>query len=218
MSEKESTRALSGARTSSVLIPQYGGVRGPTTWEETDGWMTQSGFNLVYYESYLDMSGFVHDSMTTFPEAALIQDPGRYTLTNDGICMQVVDMITTERMAPALISTWATSTNSMPGMTATNVDWSQIVWGQYRTLLPQATFQGNASQYLTAEASLFGSGEPSTASKLWVYRFVLVEGAIDTNAMTIPASRIILNTIHAKEEEKVFLMRQKRSYEIGSDF
>ena len=217
MSEKESTRALAGPRTSSVLIPNYEGVRGPTTWSEGNGWMTQANFPVVYYESYLDHSGFVNDSMTTFPESAAIQDPGRYTLTNDGIAMQVLDIISVERLFPAVVEQLLRLNNSVPGMLASEQDWSQIVWGQYRTLLPQGTFQGNTSQYLTAEMGSFGSGQPTTAAKLWVYRFVITNGAVDTNAMTIPASRIILNSIHAKEETKSFLMRQKRSYELGSD-
>jgi hypothetical protein len=212
---KESTRALAGPRTMSKLIPPYNAARGATTWGESNGWTSKSGFNMIMYETYFDMDGFTRDAMTTFPESAAIQDPGDYVCSNPATRFNFLDIICTERLPLALVNTWLESQYAVPGMSPTTVDWSQIIWGQWRSMMPQATFQGNSNVLLTSNLGSFGSGQPTTARKLWVYRFVWLFQTEENDQLVIPASRIILNSIQAQEDDKEFLMRQKRSYELG---
>jgi hypothetical protein len=203
---------LEGERQLTQLIPPYVGTQGATVWPEVNGWTTYG--DTLSYETYFDMNGFTREHMTCFPTGATIQDPGRYTMSNPAVALEVVDIISTIRLAPASISTWIQTNNALPAMSPTNVDWSQITWGQYRIMLGQATYQGHGTLFLTASGGLFGSGEPNTAERMWVYRFVQMTGANEDDSVTIPASRIILNAVMAIEGDKEFLMRQKRSYEL----
>ena len=214
---KESERALSGPRTLAKLVPSYAGTSTGYFFPDKPGWQQGIG-SIIYHESYFDMEGFTRDGMTAFPQSAAIQDPGLYTSSNTNLRMDVVDVICTERLPNIQLFNWLNNDNALPGMIETSMDWSQIIWGQWRSMLGQATFQGNASRYLTSQSGTFGSGQPTTARKLWVYRFVCLLNVDDGDDITVPSSRIILNTIQAKEDEKEFLMRQKRSYELGESY
>jgi len=202
----------------SKLIPAYDETRGSGNYPETNGWEAKFGYNYLVHETYIDLEGFNRDGMTCFPESAAIQDPGDYICDNAATRINILDMITTERIPAIQINSWLETDNQVPGMIDTTVDWSQIVWGYWRSMMPQATFQGNAAILLSGNGGTFGSGQATTARKLWVYRFVWLYGSAEGDELVIPASRIILNAVFAQEGEKEFLMRQKRSYELGESY
>jgi len=209
--------ALEGDRTLSMPVPAASLTRGASGWSTAQGW-TGTGVNdLIMFEAYFDTSGYTSDDLTLFPMNATLQDAGRYTSDSLGGVMQVVDIISQCRLSMTDVYAWVTA-NTLPGGLGTDVDWTQIVWGQYRTLLAQATFvpAPGSAEYLTASAGLFGSGSPSTAQKLYCYRFVLLPGSQPGAVVGIPASRFVLNGVIAAEDDKAFLMRQKRSFELAT--
>jgi len=207
--------ALEGDRTLAMPVPAVTLTRGASGWGTASGW-TGTGLNdLIMFESYFDTSGYTSDDMTLFPMGALLQDPGRYTSTNPNVPMQVLDIISQVRMSMTDVYGWIVS-NAMPGMLGTTVEWTQVLWGQYRTLLGQASFQSAGTEFLAASAGLFGSGSPSTAQKLYCYRFIIMPNSQELDQISIPASRFVLNAIIAEEDDKAFLMRQKRSYELAT--
>ena len=104
--------------------------------------------------------------------------------------------------------------NNVPGMLDSDDDFTQIIWGQYRMYLGQDTFAGPANLFLPANGATFGSGEPTTAARLWCYRIIITTAAADGDTLLIPASRFVLNGVVAKEKEMAFIMRTKRSYEL----
>ena len=126
-----------------------------------------------------------------------------------------MDIISQVRLDPTDVFNWL-GNNNVPSMPGTDVDWGQIIWGQYRTFLGQASFQSAGTIFLAANASLFGSASPTTAEKLWIYRFVVLPGSAESDHVSIPASRFILNAVVSEEPELAFLMRQKRSYELAT--
>jgi hypothetical protein len=105
--------------------------------------------------------------------------------------------------------------NNVPGMMLSDTDFMQVIWGQYRVFLGQAQFATSANFFVPATGSQFGSGQPTTAGRLYCYRIVITQGALEGDTLQVPASRFILNAVVAKEEELPFLMRQKRSYELA---
>jgi len=214
MSKKESERALSGERTMSQMFPEYSGSY-TTLWAKYKTWQNSvSNPNVVWNETYFDMSGYTRDDMTVFPIGITLQDPGLYIASNAQIPMQVLDIVSQVRLSPGAVLADLVL-NNVPGMMESDVDWTQILWGQYRTFLGQAQYQANQTIFLPASGGLFGSGSPSTAEKIYCYRFIITQGAANGDAMQIPASRVVMNVVSAAEEEKVFLMRQKRSYELA---
>jgi hypothetical protein len=207
--------ALEGERTLAMPVPAVHLTRGASGWSSGDGWTGTSVNDLIMFEAYFDTSGYTSDDLTLFPTGALLQDPGRYLSSNPNVPLQVLDIISQVRLSMTDVYDWVIA-NAMPGMLGTDVDWTQILWGQYRTMLPQNTFTGFGTELLTANGALFGSGSPSTAQKLYCYRFCLLPNSAQGDEVKIPASRFVLNAIIAEEEDKAFLMRQKRSYELAT--
>lgn len=214
--------ALEGERTLSMLVPAVNLQRGVNGWGSANGWTGTSTNDLIMFEAYFDTSGYTSDDLTLFPVSSLLQDPGRYISSNNTVPLQVLDIISQVRLSLTDVYSWVfpdpavQGSNSMPGMSGTDVDWSQIIWGQYRTFLPQNTFTGFGTEMLVASGGMFGSGSPSTAQKLYCYRFVLLPGSINADTLQLPASRFVLNAVIAPEDDKAFLMRQKRSYELAT--
>jgi hypothetical protein len=212
--------ALEGERTLSMMVPALTAARGASGWSSTGGWAGSGVDQVLMYHAYIDTSGYTADDLTLFPLGVTLQDPGRYISSNANVPLQIIDVITTEVLSQTDVYDWVAATptggNSLPGMLGTTHDWSQIIWGQYRTFLPQATFAGFATEFLAANGALFGSGQPTTADKLHVYRFALMPGSADGDTLAIPASRFIMSAVIVPEDEKAFLMRQKRSYELAT--
>ena len=209
------TDALEGERTLSMPFNALTSIHGPSSWEGGNNWTRPAGTSILYTEAYFDCSAYMRDGLTLFPIGVTIQDPGRYLSSNANVPMQVLDIVSQVRLDPTEVFN-NLGNGSVPGMSGTTDDWTQIIWGQYRTLLGQASFQSAGTEFLTASAGLFGSGAPTTAEKLWVYRFVVLPGAVESDHLTLPASRIIMSAVVAEEKELAFLMRQKRSYELAT--
>ena len=208
--------ALEGERTMTKMVPELLAItRGSSGWPGANGWHGTQLNDLLMYETYIDTSGYATDDLTVFPLGVTLQDPGRYLSSNPNVPMQVVDMITQVRLDFATVYTWIIE-NNMPGMAGTDVDWRQILWGHYRTMLGQASFQAAGTEFLAASSGLFGSGSPSTAQKLYCYRFIILPGSAEGDTLTVPASRFVLQAVIAGEDELEFLMRQKRSYELAT--
>jgi hypothetical protein len=209
------TGALEGERMLTKMIPNYSDTRGENYFSGSNGWVASTVVDGIVHESYFDLSGYQLDDLTLFPLGVTLQDPGNYISTNSAVPMLLVDIVSQERLD--LDTTFANViSNTMPGMVGTTQEFTQIVWGQFRTLLGQASYQDNATIFLPASGGLFGSGSPTTVQKLWVYRFVFLNGAGVGDTVAVPASRFILNAIIAKEGDKEFLMRMKRSYELAT--
>jgi len=210
--------ALEGERTLSLPIPPLSATRGSSGWEDagTTGW-TGTG-DILMFEGYWDSSGYTSDDLTLFPLGITLQDPGRYLSSNANVPLQVLDIVSQTRLDRNDVLTWVTA-NAMPGMLGTTVEWIQMMWGQYRTMMSQNTFvapAGPIAEFLTASAALFGSGSPTTVQKIYCYRFLILVGSADGDILAAPASRFVMSAVIAPEDELAFLMRQKRSYELAT--
>jgi hypothetical protein len=215
-STKTSTRALEGPRRLTKEIPSFQGVYDVTNvFPSMNGWYNDGLTNLIAYETYFDLSGYELDDMTFVPTGVLLQDPGRYIADNATLDYEVLDIVSQEKLSLTNINAQLTLGN-VPGMAGTTQDFTQIVAGNYR-LMTQQTTTVAADLLLTINGGSFGSGEPTAAAKLWVYRIIRVNGLkIPGNTLNIPGSRFVMNGTVIKEEELPYMMRLKRSYEIAT--
>jgi len=204
--------ALEGDKVLTQGMPEYAGAY-TTEWVDHKTWQGPASGNVVFNETYVDLSAYELDDLTFFPMSAILQDPGIYS-SDVTVPMQVLDIVCTEQLSIAEVVA-DMAENNVPGMFESTMDFSQIIWGQYRTFYSPTTFSGTAGLFLPANGALFGSGEPTTSSKLYCYRIIITSGATEANTLTIPASRFIISGIVAKEKELAFIMRQKRSYELA---
>lgn len=204
--------ALEGDKTISQMMPEYSGAY-TTEWTDHKTWQGPATGNVIFNETYIDLSAYELDDLTFFPMGAILQDPGLYQsdVTNP---LQVLDIVSQAKLnITEVLANLAE--NNVPGMMESTMDFTQIIWGQYRTFLGQATFQGGANLFLPANGGLFGSGSPTTAAKLYCTRIIITDAATEGNYLSVPASRFIVSAVVAKEKDLAFMMRQKRSYELA---
>jgi len=165
----------------------------------------------------IDLGGLELAKETFFPVGSTIQDPGIYGNTSETTpAMAVIDMITDKLIDPSEVIDFAylySNNGSMYGMLGNADDETTIVMGSYRFMTGNSNLTYTAMMRTEVSTS-FSSGEPTAASKLYCYRIVQpwVDG--DTTTITVPASRFYLTGVRDKEEDLVYMMRLKRSYEL----
>lgn len=215
----EETRALTGPRSLTQMVPEYAGVFAGGEFKGYKGWLGSSSDPLLYYETYFDLTGYKLDDLTAMPIAAMVQDPGIYGTNATGVPLHVVDILSQERLDIGEVYNELVNRNNAPGMLDTVNNFEQITFGNHRLFLAQTIFTNptGVNLYLPASEMQFGSGDPVTVQKLWAYRIVAAPGGTTGNAITIPASRFLLNIVVKKEADRVYLQRLKRSYELDQD-
>lgn len=215
-SAKTSTRALEGPRRLTQEIPPYQGeYTASDLFPDANGWTASGLNNFLSYETYFDLSGYELDDITFVPTGVLLQDAGRYLASNATLDYEVLDIVSQERLTASEINAGLLA-GGVPGMSNTTQDFTQIIAGNYR-LMTQLTTTAAANILLTVDGGSFGSGEPTAAAKVWVYRCIRINGSkVLADSLIIPASRFIMNGTAIQEEDIPYLMRLKRSYEIAT--
>jgi len=171
----------------------------------------------LYSMNVIDLGGLELEKETFFPVGSATQDPGLYINTSDLTAgMTVIDVISDKQIDPSEVIDFVyfySSNGSMYGMQNNTDDPTNIIMGQYRFMTGNSNLT-YPTMMRTEVATSFSSGEPTAASKLYCYRIVLpFVGSANTN-IRIPASRFYLTGVRDKEDDLVYMMRLKRSYEL----
>jgi len=227
----ESTRAMTGPRTLTEMIPPLQATYDlpNLAWTPTaqgsyhsgiiaDSWqVVGSTPSAVAYETNMDLSGYELDDLTIYPLFIGLQDPGVYSVSyGTSSRMRIIDIVSQERLDLLTTVDEAMQFNSMPGMSATNIDFIQILSGQFRMAVGN-TILADQSLMQTVQSSDFGSASPTSVRRLWLYRFIIPSGTFTpTSVLQVPASRFVIRANIAKESDLSYLMRQKRSYELAA--
>jgi len=233
MAKESSTRALTGPRTLTTQfemasmtwyeLPPEDSVFKPTpgvTGSDAN-WQSITNLPVIYNENYLDLSGYELDDLTLIPSSVTVQDPGVYLYTGSGHVFCVYDILSQERLTPAQIDQLGelnrTNKQAGPGMPGGPLDREQIVYGLYRFFSNNTTQTGMPQLMLNARTVRFGSGQPTAVQKLWAYRIVIfADSPANLETVTVPACTFVLNAEIVKEKELPYMMRLKRSYELGT--
>ena len=216
---KRTPHVLEGSRSWNQMIPSYTNQKGAAAWNASSGWLP-AGANSLYFETYIDLSGFEREDLTILPMETAVQDPGLYSGGRLTTPLWVMDVVSQVRLDDTTLNEMLDPTlnqyNNAPGMNGQDQDFNQITMGQLRIM-------GNSTQTTSTAATLppwisqnlstFGSGAPVTVQKLWVYRFVFLEAGA-TDPLNIPASRILLRGMVTKETDLVYIQRLRRAYEL----
>lgn len=233
----ESTRALTGPRILTQTVPSYSGTfqvaggGGTSVAEEMNGWQAL-GARTFTYETYFDLGAYELDDLTFVPSGITVQDPGPI-LQNGGTLgtgaatpsLWVWDIISQERLDLNIFNdgtvTNPTGAQNAPSMPNTNIDWNQILYGNFKLYSTQTTNQlGIGTLLQLMQSQPFGSASPTTAQKLWVYRVCqYYDGLVNIQGqpLDIPSARFILGGTVVKEDDLSYMMRQKRSYELAKN-
>lgn len=230
--EKESTRALTGMRTLTKQVESANMVwtnkGGANRKFENPGNLLNSQWQgvlnkaIFYHEQYYDLSGYELDDLTLLPIEARVQDPGLYNYNGTDDIMFVYDIYTQERMSEndmRLIkeNNIALNKYSAPGLAEGPQDREQIVFGLCRVFARNGNITGLPSLMLNIRTTRFGSGNPTAVQKLWCYRIVMMNTTPTVGeVVVVPAATQVLIGNIVKEKELPYMMRLKRSYELGN--
>lgn len=191
-------------------------------WNNLNGWSILDGAQTRFgHETVIDLSGYAMESLTFFPEAIGLQDPGIYTYTpGSGSSyngMQVLDIITS---VPMDLNTVANSQGlgKGPGMLGSLYEFETLLFGMFRFFTANTNIPYAGYQQLE-RSQRFDSGEPTAADKLYCYRIVslLADGPPEpTTRFAVPAARQLIGGAMDEETELVYMQRLKRSYELAN--
>jgi hypothetical protein len=179
------------------------------------------GFGVTgwYIETYFDTSGYTLDDLTTVPLSAYIQEAGRYQVSYPGnVRLLTLDIMMEKRIedVAGMVQEIVGSNSGFPGSMNSRDDWSQVQFLRFREftgITQAATVQ---DVFASVNDQQFGSMEPTTADKIWLYKIVIVAGTpTDEFAqLRFPSSRAVMDIRVVDEPDLTYLFRQKRSYEL----
>ena len=217
-----------------ALHPSLSGVWNNAigSWTPLNGW-EQADPSTYYHETEIDLSGFSRESLTFFPNAVGIQDPGVYLFTPQTIvpelaqqAIQVLDIITSVPIRGARLlelaetqrpSNALDSANTGMGMLGSDFDFTPILFGMYRFFTANTNIPYPGYQQLE-RSQRFDSGEPTAVDRLFCYRIVSTfqQDLIAGDSLSIPACRQLVSGVMSEESELVYMQRLKRGYELAN--
>ena len=173
---------------------------------------------VMWVMNTIDLAGLELAKETFFPVGTSIQDPNFYTNTSSSTpAMHIIDLITDKLIDPLLSIQMTAGISQLfgtnYGMMGDSNDPTTIIMGSYRFKTGNSNLT-YPQMMRTEQASIFSSGEPTAASKLYCYRIIvpLVDG--DSTIISIPSARFYLTGVRDEEPELEYMMRLKRSYEL----
>lgn len=216
--KSNAANALEGPTTLERGVDEYIGIHTGGKFPGYKGWTTSASGGVLMHESYFDLGGYEREYLTIFPTNAALQDNGYYTTTvaDATTNLVVLDIISQERLnINDVENDWQTFRNVPSNPTSTE-DFEQIIFGRFRFMAPTTSFTYGLALTPVSGGS-FGSGSPSTAQKLWCYRFLIYDAvSLDGVKLEVNATRFLMAATIVKEDDLPFMMRQKRSYELSS--
>lgn len=191
-------------------------------WTGLNGWSVLDAAETRFaHETVIDLSGYAMESLTFFPQAIGLQDPGIYTyFPGDGSTfngLQVLDIVTSVPMdLDAVANIQANGIG--PGMLGSLYEFETLLFGMYRFFTANTNIPYPNYQQLE-RSQRFDSGEPTAADKLYCYRIVTLfsSGPPEPTAFVkIPAARQLIGGAMGEEKELIYMQRLKRSYELAN--
>jgi len=188
----------------------------------------QSGA-LAVCQQDIDLSGYAMDRKTFYPYSSFEQRGGivsgsfAATLTSQ----PYVAELTIISSVPLNTNDLGAATTVAPGFIIPGGYTNQqgrfnrdvIVHGEVKWYTIDSTLSvaGGNNTLKLMEREIFSSLEPTAADKLYCYKLILVSAAKNEgNAVTFPATRVLLPGNIASEPKLEYMMRLKRSYELAN--
>jgi len=175
----------------------------------TNGWSPLNTFDMVY-RTYIDLSGWSQQELTTFIQGVDIQKADIPILAPPPATADIVweyDFITTRRLTDRELG--FIGFGDTPGFFPSTLDLMQMVYGermQYarNTQIPQTVIQ--------ISGETFGSGNPTAMNRLHWTRYVRLGNSLPTDSVSIHATNLVVQAMTVEEKDLVWIERLRRSY------
>ena len=199
--------------------------------EGTSGWEVithsfRSSFTVGGWEGYIDLSGYQREDQTWFTRNAMIQgmaQPGFSSAV--ATRMYVYEIVSDIRLSHDTLALCASGGQDFPGCLPSEapggeVDLQNIVFGRVREFAPLTNLPVTSGAVQILSENFFGTNAGTASNRLWCY---VVIGNIDVTVFTGqvffqgPVAFVISGAVDT-EPDLEYIMRLKRSYELGDTF
>ena len=176
------------------------------------GWETQTipgvPYVFVYRFDYFDLSGYVHDDETCFPQTVNLQQI--QPVKGSGTHFYRIDLATKDPVDFDDLNNFLTpSIPAPPGSLLSDTTLEQIFLGRLQLWEELSTISGLALSQETG----WGVGDATAGEKLYLTTAYLIDQSAN-NAFNIPEGAWVMPSFIDKEADLEYMMRLKRSYEL----
>jgi len=183
------------------------------------GWEVLSGPQGVYHHfvarTYIDLSGWSAQELTTFTQGIDIQKQLFPVYTGVIPQMFELDYITTRRITDDEL-TEIGNDNSLPGFHSSTLDLMEMIYGERLSYAVNAQIAGT---FIQVGEERFGSGNPTAMDKMHWTRHIIIPGAAPGATLQVYPTNLIVQALTVEEKDLVWLERLRRSYVLqgGAD-
>jgi len=157
------------------------------------------------YRTYIDLSGWSIQDLTTFTQGVDIQKSNS-PINGSGLTNIIweFDFITTRRLTTLEISQFTTQ----PGFLPSTVDLMEVIYAENRTYAENNNIPGI---YVTTRTETSGSGNPTAMSRMHWTRLYIFGGAV-TDYIEVFPTNLIVQAMTVEEKDLIWIERLRRSY------
>jgi len=198
----------------------------------TSGWRvithsTSSGLVVGAWEGYIDLSGYTREEQTWFTRNVMIQGMAQPAMSSATATRMFVHEIVSEiRLTDDQLAVLGESLDFPGGlghghgMPGHDVDLQSIVFGRVREFAPLTTLPASSGACQILSENFYGTNSGSAASKLWCYVVIsnIAPATFGTLFFIQGAIAFVLSGAVDEEPDLEYIMRLKRSYELGDTF
>jgi len=172
----------------------------------TNGW-EPSGIAAVVNRSYIDISAWSQQELTTFTQGIDIQNVLTPTVTGSGNLIYLFDFVTTRRLTDAELNLIFLGT--APGFLPSTADLMDVIYGERMIFASNISIPGS---FVLVNGDTFGSGNPTAMNKIHWTRFAFLGNAAPDDDLSIYPANLIVQALTVEEKDLVWMERLRRSY------
>jgi len=165
----------------------------------------------VVNRTYIDLSGWTRQDLTTFTQGVDIQKmdtPLRNIAATGMTNIYEFDILSTRRLTDDECSI-ADGTHFVPGFLPSTVDLMEVIYGERMEYGVNATV---GFTYIQISGETFGSGNPTAMDKLHWTRIYVFFNNITLDSVTVFPSNLVVQAMTVEEKDLVWMERLRRSY------
>jgi len=189
----------------------------------TNGWrtiITESGQEILVYQSYFDTSGYTQEDLTFYPTSVIIQQgvadhhvPG--PAITEGALVRSWDLVTTRKITDEELQKWLISPHDMRicGFAASTMGLRQVIQGRFRQWAQNSTLVGFLPIF---DRQAWGLLSDTAGDKIYITR--IYQSITGTNGyMNIPDTDWVILGSTVEEKDLVYIEQLRRTYKLAED-
>jgi len=179
----------------------------------SNGWVIlyeSSGHLDIAFRSYIDLSGWSAQDLTTFVQGVDIQKQMIPLKTVGSLGMLKIyefDFITTRRLTDSELAPG--NLLDLPGFLESTVDLMEVIYGERMEYGSNLQIPGS---FVQISGETFGSGNPTAMDKLHWTRLVVFDHPTELDTGALFATNLIVQALTVEEKDLVWMERLRRSY------